>query len=97
MSYKGRIVKGNKTSTHLYTGTFAVQGRVPTKISKLQQEVASNLPKFWSRKQFNNDLQLGNIHRDRAFLEFLSLCLSLKPKMRQSPDKLLEHYFLTSD
>ena len=24
MSYKGRIVKGPNTSTHLYTGTFAV-------------------------------------------------------------------------
>ena len=36
MSYKGRIVKGPNTSTHLYTGTFAVQGRVPAKISKLQ-------------------------------------------------------------
>lgn len=96
MSYKGRIVKGNRTSTHLYTGTFAVQGRVPTKIAKLQQEVASNLPKFWSKKHNNNDLQLGNIHRDREFIDFLQHLLHLKPKLRKSPDALLGHRFLQS-
>ena len=83
MSYKGRIVKGNNTSTHLYTGAFAVQGRVPAKISKLQQEVASNLPKYWSRKQFSNNLQLGNVHKNRDFIEFLEHMLQLKPKLRK--------------
>lgn len=94
MSYKGRIVKGNCASTNMYTGTFAVQGRVPAKISKLQQEVASNLPKFWSKKMFNNNLTLGNIHKDREFINFLQLMLHLKPKMRQMPDRLLDHPFL---
>ena len=83
MSYKGRIVKGNNTSTHLYTGAFAVQGRVPSKISKLQQEVACNLPKYWSRKQFSNGLQLGNIHKNRDFIDFLEHMLHLKPKLRK--------------
>mgnify|MGYP001210265258 CR=1 FL=1 len=97
MSYKGRIVKGHCTSTHLYTGTFAVQGRVPAKISKLQQEVASNQPKFWSKKMYNTNLTLGNIQRDKDFIEFMQLCLHLKPKMRPAPDRLLEHPFLKSD
>jgi serine/threonine protein kinase len=40
MSYKGRIVKGNRSSLNLMTGTFGVQGRVPSKIAKIQQNVS---------------------------------------------------------
>lgn len=87
MSYKGRIVKGNHTSTHLYTGTFAVQGRTPAKISKLQQEVAHNLPKFWGRKMFSqNSMTLGNCQKSKNFVQFLQLMLTLKPKMRYAPE-----------
>lgn len=34
MSYKGRIVRGEKSS-NLMTGLFGVQGRLPSKIAKL--------------------------------------------------------------
>jgi len=34
MSYKGRIVRGQKSSPNLMTGIFGVQSRVPAKIAK---------------------------------------------------------------
>lgn len=48
MSYKGRIVcEWRDQTSQIMTGLFGVQGRMPSKIIKLQQQVASNLPKFF--------------------------------------------------
>jgi len=68
------------------TGTFGVQGRVASKISKMQQHVASNLPKFFQSKNFKGDLSLGKLHKNYQFYEFLYQLLNLNPKERPSPD-----------
>ena len=94
MSYKGRIVKGNRSSLNLMTGTFGVQGRVPSKIAKIQQNVSSNIPKFFSKKEFNDGLCLGNVHKNAEFLDLLQLMLNAKPRLRKDPDSLLTHPFL---
>ena len=43
LSYKGRVVHGSSLSQVLTTGPLGVQGRIPSKISKLQIQMASNL------------------------------------------------------
>ena len=40
MSYKGRVVGPGEIATNVMTGIFGVQGRIPSKISKLQQQVS---------------------------------------------------------
>lgn len=62
------------------TGTFGVQGRVPSKIIKLQQQVASNIAKFFQNKFFKQDLALGKLPMNKDFSDFLQILLQLNPK-----------------
>ena len=94
MSYKGRIVRNQKQATQILTGTFGVQGRVPAKIAKAQQDVVRNLPAFFKTKAFRADINLGMLHKNADFVELLEASLSLNAKQRASPDMLLTARFL---
>ena len=93
MSYKGRIVRGHHESSQLMYGAFGVQGRLPTKIAKLQTAVASKLPQYL-KKFGGGNLCLGQLNKDDSFIAMLSLMLNVTPRLRKSPDALLAHEFL---
>ena len=94
LSYKGRIVRGSLTSPVVNAGVFGVQGRIPTKIAKMQSAMASNLPGFLKKNLNRNELTIGAYYRDQQFFEFLKLILNENPRLRKAPEKILEHEFL---
>ena len=82
MSYKGRIVRGEKSSA-LMTGLFGVQGRLPSKIAKLQLQVASNIPGFLQKNFGKGDICLGSCNLNEDFLSMLSLMMHSNPRLRK--------------
>lgn len=95
MSYKGRIVRGDKSSA-LMTGIFGVQGRIPSKIAKSQLQVAQNIPAFLQRFFGKSDICLGNCNQNEDFHQMLGLMMHQNPRLRKQPDTLLESKFLQS-
>ena len=65
MSYKGRIVRGENLSSNIMTGVFGVQGRTPSKIAKIQQNVAGNLAQFLQKQK--TELCVGGINMNDLF------------------------------
>ena len=76
------------------TGAFAVQGRVPQKIAKLQIQAANNIPKFLKTKIFRDSFTLGLLHKNQEFFVILEHMLCVNPKNRMSPEALLKNDFL---
>ena len=93
MSYKGRIVRGKKESERTTMGVFGVQGRIPAKIAKQQIAVAQNLTRFF-KKLGSDSLTLGQLHQNAKFVIFLGKMLNVNPRLRKSPDDLIEEEFL---
>ena len=90
MSYRGQIVRDERQSSSITTGLFGVQGRLPTKIAKLQIKVASDLPKFL-KKLKGSGLCLNQLYDNNLFINFIYDILRLKPKDRMAPCELLYH------
>lgn len=94
LSYKGRIVRGGLTSPVINAGVFGVQGRIPSKIAKIQCAMTANLTSFLKKNLNRNDLTIGHYYKDPLFHEFLKLLLHENPRLRKAPEKILEHEFL---